>query len=593
MTGGTFSYAVASGGPTLDINTTMGAINLATSSVGAYDITYNTAGAGASLCPNSSTLQLVITNAPEANFSLGVYCANETDPLPDYINDDFGTPFATSGSGGTFSSTPAGLVINPNTGEVDLSASTPGITYTVTNDINVAGCALATATDDILIHELPDATISGGVNICSGQPLPDLTVTATSGLGDWTINYEHDGTALQTSTSGSNTATIASASVGTYELVDITDANGCYVLINGQAIVGEFPTPVMDPLADQEVCAGDALTATMFTSTPQANQFDWSNLGTDLGFGMSGINDIGTFTAINGTGSSITSTIEVTPTSLEGCVGLPTTFDITVNPIPVVAFTPDSYNGCEPYLVNFTNDSNPIGSNCVWTFGDGTTINSCGPISHEYLAGTYQVSLEVTTAEGCTDSYTDANSIIVDIVPEALFSYAPQEITIDNPIVEFTNSSINASTYEWDFDDDSPLSIVEHPLHQFPEEPGEYLITLWAYNGVCVDSIQQLIEVKDVLIFYVPNVMTPDGDQFNESFQPVFTSGFDPFNFHMTIFNRWGEVIFESFDATKGWNGHYGDGGLVDDGVYIWQIEFKETMSDKRHKHRGHVTVLK
>ena len=61
----------------------------------------------------------------------------------------------------------------------------------------------------------------------------------------------------------------------------------------------------------------------------------------------------------------------------------------------------------------------------------------------------------------------------------------------------------------------------------------------------------------------------------------------------MTVFNRWGEIMFESHNALNGWNGTYGDQGLVDEGVFIWQLEFKETMSDKRHTHRGHVTVLK
>ena len=78
-----------------------------------------------------------------------------------------------------------------------------------------------------------------------------------------------------------------------------------------------------------------------------------------------------------------------------------------------------------------------------------------------------------------------------------------------------------------------------------------------------------------------------------KTFQPVFYSGFDKYDFHLMIFNRWGEVVFESYNAEKGWNGHYGDGGLVQDGVYVWQIEFKEAMSDRRHTHRGHVTVLK
>jgi gliding motility-associated-like protein len=60
------------------------------------------------------------------------------------------------------------------------------------------------------------------------------------------------------------------------------------------------------------------------------------------------------------------------------------------------------------------------------------------------------------------------------------------------------------------------------------------------------------------------------------------------------IFNRWGEVIFESFNTNVGWDGTYPEGGdLCEDGVYIWKIDFKESMSDKRHYYQGHVTLLK
>ncbi|MCB9223017.1 MAG: gliding motility-associated C-terminal domain-containing protein [Crocinitomicaceae bacterium] len=582
LTGGSFSYIVSSGGPTLDINTSTGAINLITSSIGAYDITYNTAGALGSLCPNTMTLQLVITGAPVADFTLGDYCANANDPLPTYIN---------GGSGGIFSST-AGLVINPNTGQVDLSASTPG-TYTVTNDINVAGCPTATATDDITIFELPSGTIAGTTTICAGDPLPDITLNATAGTGDWTFNYTLNGTPQSASTSGTSTTTINGASIGTYNLVSITDANGCTQTLAGQVVIGQYPLPVMDNIAAINLCDGSLAIVPDFTSTPQAVTFDWTNTGTDVGFGMSGQGNIGTFIGINTGSTAITGTIQVTPTSADGCVGNPMSFNIIVHPRPTVSFMADTLYGCEPLIVNFTNTSNIPGQNCFWTMGDGSTINGCGPIVYSYPAGVYDVSLTVTTAQGCTSSFSAANYISVDIVPEALFTYSPQELTIENTIVDFTNHSNNATTYEWDFGDDSPISTQESLPHLYPETPGSYMVTLTAYNGICMDQISQQIIIKDEIIFYVPNVFTPDGDMFNEMFQPVFTSGFDPFDFHLTIFNRWGEVIFESFNADKGWNGHYGHQGLVEDGVYVWQIEFKESMTDKHHTHRGHVTVLK
>ena len=65
------------------------------------------------------------------------------------------------------------------------------------------------------------------------------------------------------------------------------------------------------------------------------------------------------------------------------------------------------------------------------------------------------------------------------------------------------------------------------------------------------------------------------------------------YDYHFTIFNRWGEIVWESYNPAYGWNGTYGNQGLVEDGVYIWQLEFGETMSDKKHRHRGHVTILK
>jgi len=58
------------------------------------------------------------------------------------------------------------------------------------------------------------------------------------------------------------------------------------------------------------------------------------------------------------------------------------------------------------------------------------------------------------------------------------------------------------------------------------------------------------------------------------------------------IFNRWGEIIWESHDVAVGWDGTYG-GQIMQDGVYIWKIDFKTTASDERVMITGHVTLLK
>jgi gliding motility-associated-like protein len=103
------------------------------------------------------------------------------------------------------------------------------------------------------------------------------------------------------------------------------------------------------------------------------------------------------------------------------------------------------------------------------------------------------------------------------------------------------------------------------------------------------------VQVQEVLIFYVPNTFTPDGDNYNQTFQPVFHSGFDPFDFELLIFNRWGEVIFESHDATVGWDGTYGQETteIVQDGTYTWKIEFKTKYTDERKIVTGSVNLIR
>ncbi len=96
------------------------------------------------------------------------------------------------------------------------------------------------------------------------------------------------------------------------------------------------------------------------------------------------------------------------------------------------------------------------------------------------------------------------------------------------------------------------------------------------------------------MIFYLPNTFTPDGDEFNQTFSPVFTSGFDPFDFNLLIFDRWGEVIWESNDASIGWDGTYRvDGTLVPDGTYVWRVEFKTLKNDERITKTGHVNLIR
>jgi gliding motility-associated-like protein len=161
--------------------------------------------------------------------------------------------------------------------------------------------------------------------------------------------------------------------------------------------------------------------------------------------------------------------------------------------------------------------------------------------------------------------------------------------------VDFINGSSYADFYTWNIDEHGTSNEV-NPSVDYGENPGQYNVELIASTAAgCADTVTSIVNVVDRIIFYVPNTFTPDDDNFNQYFTPIFTSGFDPFDYKLLIYNRWGETVFESNDASIGWNGTYGSEStrIVKDGTYIWKIEFKETMTDKRHIHTGHVNVLR
>ncbi|MFT5823926.1 MAG: gliding motility-associated-like protein [Crocinitomix sp.] len=256
-----------------------------------------------------------------------------------------------------------------------------------------------------------------------------------------------------------------------------------------------------------------------------------------------------------------------------------------------VDFSYSDPNGCAPITVDFTDLTMTLsgGEGWFWTFGDGSLSYDQNP-SHTYLdGGTYVVTLSVTSAGGC--DYEITKTVIVDAMPQpiAAFSFDPPSPEIGD-LIQFTDESINATAWLWTFGD-GHISTNQNPSHAY-SSIGSYNVQVVVTNGECTDTITKVIFIAEEIIFYVPNTFTPDGDSFNDEFLPVFTSGYDPYDYHLKILNRWGEVIFESYNAAYGWNGTYG-GKLVQDGVYIWEIEFGDANNDQKHTHTGHINVLK
>ena len=164
------------------------------------------------------------------------------------------------------------------------------------------------------------------------------------------------------------------------------------------------------------------------------------------------------------------------------------------------------------------------------------------------------------------------------------------DLTIcDNAQYQLTPTTTNADSVVWS------TGFVGETLYidAMFDKAGEVLLyDVLVENscGVATDQINVTIKDCDIYV-YVPNAFTPDGDNFNETFTPVL-NGIDIYDYDLFIFNRWGEILFESHNPSIGWDGTY-KGELLQDGVYIWKMKYADPYTDNRIEKNGTVTLLR
>jgi len=291
-------------------------------------------------------------------------------------------------------------------------------------------------------------------------------------------------------------------------------------------------------------------------------------------------------------------TVTYTFTSNPGQCANNTTMDITViaAPIPVIAVNQTS--GCVPLTVTFTTTNFPT-AQYSWTVNGSVFSTSANTTYMFNQGGCYDIEL-VVSANGCFSSILQNDLICVENNPVASFVPSATTFFDNSQNILFTNNSVGATSYSWNFGDQQN-STLENPSHVYSDINGNVLVTLTATSALgCTNQYSVVIEYVEETIFYVPNAFTPDEDEYNQTWGPVFTQGFDPFNFELFIYDRWGELIWESHDASVGWDGTY-QGALqigalgmsCQEGVYTWKINYKPKETDEKKVVVGHLTLLR
>ncbi|MGB0933069.1 MAG: gliding motility-associated C-terminal domain-containing protein [Lishizhenia sp.] len=264
------------------------------------------------------------------------------------------------------------------------------------------------------------------------------------------------------------------------------------------------------------------------------------------------------------------------------------------NPTPIPSFNVQENNLCEPATFDLTNTSSNSAS-ITWEIETLATLFNTDTINvGEFMAGNYGIELTVTSAEGCISSSFFQNALNVIPIPNADFSWTPSPILMFNTTANFINQSDDATTYLWNITQGEPaVSALENPTTLFPDGiAGDYSVELIAYSEFgCADTITKIVTVYPEVILYAPNTFTPDGDEFNQNWR-VFIEGIDIYDFELTLYNRWGEIIWVNHNPEKAWDGTY-NGKVVEDGTYVWTIRAKDVLNDNVRNFKGTVTVLR
>jgi gliding motility-associated-like protein len=444
--------------------------------------------------------------------------------------------------------------------------SIPGATvaasgnYTVT--VLAAGCS-SPSSIAVVVNASP-TTVASSTPICAGSNLLLAATTFAGGAYSW-IGPNGFTSAVQNPVVSAATVNAS----GNYT-VTVT-SNGCSFSSSIVAVVSAPTTPIFLPLAT--ICEND--------SPPTLPAASLNNPAI-----------VGTWSP-NLVSNLVGGNYTFTPNANQCALG--TSLSIVVNPLPIL---PPLVGGeiCEPGTINLTAASVTPGA-AGGTFSYWTNAACTIPLANPSavgVGGTYYIQSTSATVPAC--SVEQPVVVVINPLPLASFTPSPSVLSSLSPYSVMVNNSIGADSYTWDFGDDQ-TSILASPDHYFPDsDSGTYVITLTALNSItgCVDTAIATVKVNEELIFYVPNTFTPDSDDYNEMFLPVFTSGYDPFDYSLFIYNRWGELIFESHNTEIGWKGLYGvDGTKVQDGTYTWKIKFALKSTKEYKVVVGHVNVLR
>ena len=267
---------------------------------------------------------------------------------------------------------------------------------------------------------------------------------------------------------------------------------------------------------------------------------------------------------------------------------------VVVNPAPEINLTRFPFTGCAPLEVYFDNITENTDYFYLWEFQNPNStqnlVSTLKKTSQVYsLPGIYEVKLVVTTIESCIDSVK--TKITIHAPPTADFKTFPSKAGLFNPLIQFEDASIGALVWEWDFGDGSK-SNNRHPSHLY-RSPGEFDVKLKILSDfLCADTVIKKVTIVEDHKIYFPSAINLRSFE-NSEFYPQ-GSGIDEDYYELTIYGRFGDIIFTTKDFNQAWQGRYNNnkGDFVAQGTYSYVAKLRDKKGTF-HEYSGHVTVIK
>lgn len=443
---------------------------------------------------------------------------------------------------------------------------------------SLTGCA-AEDSIQVTVHPVPAAEWTASEwEGCS--PFSVAFNNASTGAGlSYTWDFG-DGSDGETDANPSHTYTNnTSAPIPQSVTLMANNAFGCSDVATG--LINVLPSPIASfALGQDESCTFPIeLSVTNMSSGSVDHEWNWSGGDIIDAFEPSGLvaNNVGSYTLI------------LTATNGYGCAATASQA-FTVHEAPVADFTVQPTFGCNPLSLAFSNNS----------FNAATTVLNIpgvyqGPIPTDLFllneVGNYTANLTVTSPEGCTDDMTLSGGIQVFPVPEANFEVTAQSTEPENTLFAFESTSSTDFLLNWDFGDGTMGSGTS--VHHEYGGSGLFDVLLTAINNFgCSATHMETVEVGATLMIFTPSAFTPGGqgdfgiarpDGINDGWRPEIR-GLEHINgYWLQIFNRWGELVWETRNPMEFWDGGMlsasGDRHYVQDEVLVWQLRL-ETSGD-------------